>query len=682
MCGCAVRRRCDRSGRESFSNDQRREIFITMQTAITCERGIFQRAVLAGGLSLLLLPGLAATARSAGPDDSAEPAAIEPALAPAKIGEPGSPHAFADRSGEFDTRDGLTLRVIADLGSVRVVPLAPGAPSKVRFTLHLETDARAPLAQTLLDKYTLRSKATGAGVEIEGALPPQAVRGASGAQFWVQFEVAVPADYNLDIRTEAGDIETADIGGIAMLMTQGGNIRTGRIGLDGGVRNATHSVGSGGGANSAHALSKLRTEGGHIQVLDVTGDINAFTGGGHINVGNVWGDATLRSGGGHIRAGQIGGRADLDTDGGNITVGHAGSFVNVRTGGGQIDFGEVHGSVRAQTGGGGIRIMYVAGPMEVESSGGSICLTRVAGAVQAATADGTITAWINPGIGPDPESDIASIAGPGKRPKGTDNSVAIGRANAERMASALDSMVHLAGASQLASGNGDIVVFLPRNLAANIDAIVSKGGEHRIEADPALHLSFQTESGNGRDGQVHAVGVLNGGGTPLKLKTSAGKIRLQFLDSDPNLRESRIREQQERLRVVEFTVPSPPTPPVPPEMPADAQSDWLERWLGKLEVAVTGGLREDPDDFRNRLTSSPHPPYPELAQRVGIQGMVKLQVRVMTDGHVEVVKLLQGEPVLADAAISTVKQWRGKPAWINGKQVEVVSTVTFNFQLK
>ena len=50
--------------------------------------------------------------------------------------------------------------------------------------------------------------------------------------------------------------------------------------------------------------------------------------------------------------------------------------------------------------------------------------------------------------------------------------------------------VQLAGASQLASGNGDIVVFLPRNLAANIDALVSKGGEHRIEADPALHLSY------------------------------------------------------------------------------------------------------------------------------------------------------------------------------------------------
>jgi protein TonB len=162
------------------------------------------------------------------------------------------------------------------------------------------------------------------------------------------------------------------------------------------------------------------------------------------------------------------------------------------------------------------------------------------------------------------------------------------------------------------------------------------------------------------------------------------------------LRESRIREQQERLRVVQFT---PPSLPAPAAAAADAssaasssitadssraaaQEDWLESWLGKFEVAVTGGLREDPDEFRTRLTSSPHPSYPELAQRVGIQGVVKLQVRITKDGRVEVLKLLQGDTALAEAAITAVKQWRGKPAWVNGKRVEVVSTVTFNFQLK
>ena len=604
-----------------------------MKVRITKRSESLGHAMVRTVFAAIFLCSLLVGRSSGGPLEPIDPIGLAD---PAKASDPGTPHFFAERNGAFETRNGLTLHVSADLGSVRITAVEPGAAPVVRYSVHIETDARGTVAQSLLDKYVLRAKATGAGVIIEGALPPQASK-VSGAQFWVQFEIAVPRSYNVDVKTDAGDIETQDIGGTASLVTLGGNIRTGRIGV-GAVQNAAQKLGA---PSGTRPVSRLRTEGGHIQVLDVVGDLNAFTGGGHINAGNISGDATLRSGGGHIRAGQISGRADLDTDGGNITVAHAGSLVNVHTGGGQIDFGEVHGSVRAQTGGGGIRIMYVAGPMEVESSGGSICLTRVAGAVQAATAEGTITAWISPDVGD-------------------------------------ASTVHLAGASQLASGNGDIVVFLPRNLAANIEALVSKGGEHRIEADPALHLNIEALNA----GLVRATGALNGGGLPLKLRTTGGKIRLQFLDSDPVLRESRIREQQERLRIVEVANTAKPMAPVAEVAPlTPPQSDWLDNWMDKLEVAFTGGVREDADDFRKRLSYSPHPPYPELAQRVGIQGMVRLQVRILKDGRVEVVKLLQGEPVLADAAISTVKQWRGKPGWINGKQVDVISTVTFNFQL-
>src|SRR5713226_3127195 len=412
-------------------------------------------------------------------------------------GEPGSQHTSAVRNGVLETKDGLTLRLTTDLGPVKITQLDVGVAPVVRYTVHIETDARGPAAQQLLENYSLKAKSTYAGVEIIGVLPPQAARSAD-AQFWVQFEVAVPRGYSVEVNTGAGDITTADIGGTAGLHTQGGNIKTGRIGGSG-LRDASRG----------RSVARLDTQGGHIQVLDVAGDLTAFTAGGHINVGNIAGDAALRTGGGHIRAGQIGGRAELETVGGNITVAHAENFVNVRTGGGQIDFGEVRGSVRAQTGGGGIRVMYVSGPMEVESSAGSICLTRVAGAVRAATAGGTITVWINPD----------SPAGGGN--------------------------VHLAGASQLSSGNGDIIVFLPRNLAANIDAMVMNGGEGHIEADPALHLTMQA-SANG-SGPVHGMAVLHGGGAPLKLKTTGGKIRLKFLDSDVALHQMLISEQVDRL---------------------------------------------------------------------------------------------------------------------------------------
>ena len=103
--------------------------------------------------------------------------------------------------------------------------------------------------------------------------------------------------------------------------------------------------------------------------------------------------------------------------------------------------------------------------------------------------------------------------------------------------------------------------------------------------------------------------------------------------------------------------------------------------MDKLEIALLGGLREDSSDLFKRLIAAPHPAYPELAKRARIQGVVKLQVKVKTDGSVEVEKILQGEPVLAEAAIEAVKKWRANPASINGTRVETISTVTFDFEL-
>ena len=568
----------------------------------------------------------------------------EPAPSPEKPGDLGAPRTSIIRSGVLQTREGLTLRLTTDLGSVNVKQLDPGALPVVKYTVHVETDAHGAAATQLLSNYSLKYGTSSTGVEIAGLLfPPGAHH--TDAQFWVQFEIAVPRNYNVEVVTGAGDITTGDIGGIAFLKTQGGNIITGTIGGIG-VRDVSRN----------RPVAKLETEGGHIKVMGVTGDLTAFTGGGHINVGDISGDASLRTGGGHVRARQIGGRADLETVGGNITVGKAASFVSVRTGGGQIDFGEVRGSVRAQTGGGGIHVIYVSGPMEVESNGGSICVTGASGAVQAATSGGSITAWINPTVA------------------------------AER------GMVRLEAPSQLASGTGDLIVYLPRNLAANIDALVASGTGQHIEADPALHLTMQGPlSGLG---QVRAMGVLNGGGAPLKLRTTAGKIRLQYIDSQAALHDSLVHEQIDRLnkRFVEVGFAPVPFQSVEPNPDAVTPSpgrteppknlgDLLEDWINELERTFRGSINEDPDDFLRRFTYRPNPSYPALAQRAGVHGVVLLQVKVTKDGHVEVQKVLQGEPVLADAAIDAVKRWRAKPERLKGKDFDVISTVKFDFQL-
>jgi TonB family protein len=580
--------------------------------------------------------------------------------------EPGGRHVTRDLNGVLTTGENLTLKLNTDLGSVRIVPLQPGATPQVLYSVHIETDARGSAAAQLLDRYALEAKNTPVGAEITGNLP-QLSRGNGGAQFWVHYEISVPASYSLDITTGAGDIRTFDVGGTATLVTEGGNIVGGRIGT-----NFVHGQGSHARNRAARLVGKLQTQGGHIQVEDVAGDLTAFTAGGHINTGYIFGEANLQSGGGHIRAAGISGKAELATEGGNITVGKAEKLVSVKTGGGQIDFGEVRGSVRAQTGGGGIRVMYVAGPMDVESSGGSICLTRVSGSVRAATDSGTITAWINP-------------------------------ESAEKHSET----VSLPGASQLTSGEGDIVVFLPKNLAANIEAIVENGGARRIEADPALSLQV-AKAGQG-SAAVKAWASLNGGGAVLRLKTTGGKIKLQYLDSEMALWESMMRDQSARMEreLTRAALAMParpgetpsawPTPPIgmAPAVPAapvtnprpaaapDPSDVWSGSWVERMEVRLIGGVRMDADEFWNRVTRHPDPVYPEVARKGGIEGTVRLQVRLTQDGKIEVQKLLEGDTVLADSAMAAVKQWRGKPMWTaDGRPVDVVSTITFRFKLR
>lgn len=555
------------------------------------------------------------------------------------------PHPSVDRSGELRVSNGMTLHINADLGSVRIETLPPNSPPVLRYNVRVETEAGEPLAQRLLEKYSLTTRETLEGVFLTGALPnthtPALARlpGGRNIQFWVQFVVTVPSSFSLDINTGGGDIDTADLAGHVTLVTQGGNIRTGRIGAPG----ARAAAGD-------QPMAKIETQGGHITLFDVAGDVDAYTAGGHIQVGIISGNAKLRTGGGHVRASQIKGTARLETDGGNIAVGEAGGFVAVRTGGGQIDFGEVHGSVHAQTAGGGIRVMYVAGPMEVETSGGSICLTRVANTVRAETGEGTITAWITPDS-QDPHKHV-----------------------------------RLPGPSQLSSRTGDIVVFLPRDLALTVDATVENGGPSRIEVDPSLPLNIQAHA----VGPCHAVGNLNGGGAVLKLHTAAGKIRLKYLDEEASLRQSLLEEQRQRLaqklsdvsladgRPHAQPVPSPNL--APPISPNEAKEDWFDEVRRRIEVRIFGGIREDEKDFKKRWVFSPSPDYPPLAMRAGIQGVVRLQVRLKPDGTLTVEKVLEGEPALVDAATAAIQQWRATPEQIEGKNVDVISTVSFNFR--
>lgn len=75
------------------------------------------------------------------------------------------------------------------------------------------------------------------------------------------------------------------------------------------------------------------------------------------------------------------------------------------------------------------------------------------------------------------------------------------------------------------------------------------------------------------------------------------------------------------------------------------------------------------------------PTYPPEAGRARIEGTVVLQAVIGKDGSVQDVQVESGLPILAQAAIDAVKQWRYRPYLLNGEPVEVDSRITINFTL-
>lgn len=64
-----------------------------------------------------------------------------------------------------------------------------------------------------------------------------------------------------------------------------------------------------------------------------------------------------------------------------------------------------------------------------------------------------------------------------------------------------------------------------------------------------------------------------------------------------------------------------------------------------------------------------------------IQGLVQLHVVITTSGDVSGEEVINGDPLLANACIDAVKQWKFHPYLLNGSPVEVETTLAFNFPL-
>jgi protein TonB len=81
-------------------------------------------------------------------------------------------------------------------------------------------------------------------------------------------------------------------------------------------------------------------------------------------------------------------------------------------------------------------------------------------------------------------------------------------------------------------------------------------------------------------------------------------------------------------------------------------------------------------------TTDVAPVYPVIAKSAHVQGVVILEAVLNAQGGVESVRVLRSIPLLDQAAVDAVQQWRFTPALLNGQPVPVVMTVTVNFTLQ
>jgi protein TonB len=76
------------------------------------------------------------------------------------------------------------------------------------------------------------------------------------------------------------------------------------------------------------------------------------------------------------------------------------------------------------------------------------------------------------------------------------------------------------------------------------------------------------------------------------------------------------------------------------------------------------------------------PIYPAIARSAHIQGIVILEAVLDASGRVDDVHVLRSIPLLDQAAIEAVRQWRYTPTLLNGRAIPIVLTVTVSFTLQ
>ncbi len=119
-------------------------------------------------------------------------------------------------------------------------------------------------------------------------------------------------------------------------------------------------------------------------------------------------------------------------------------------------------------------------------------------------------------------------------------------------------------------------------------------------------------------------------------------------------------------------MPPPPPPPPPQDIP-----DSFVKTMERLHPIRIGGDVKQPMKIRDV-----RPVYPDDALAAKVAGVVILETIIDTDGGVADVRVVRSIPMLDDAALNAVRQWKFTPTRLNDEPTAVLMTVTVNFTLQ
>jgi protein TonB len=82
------------------------------------------------------------------------------------------------------------------------------------------------------------------------------------------------------------------------------------------------------------------------------------------------------------------------------------------------------------------------------------------------------------------------------------------------------------------------------------------------------------------------------------------------------------------------------------------------------------------------LTHRVEPQYPPLARQIHREGQVELHAIISTDGSIQSLQVVSGDPLFLRSAIDAVSQWRYRPTFLSGQPVEIETYITVIYTLQ